>query len=138
MIGMKPREKEEVVQTTEKCKTFGTVSSITTEAKQDDEQSKNVTTANHKEATSLELGDFMAKLEQIDKKMKGSEKDRQMLKKEIRYNKNQSLDNCFNVARATEEKLQQMSVKVEASGKERERHIKKDTKEMKQWYDTVK
>ena len=32
---MKPREKEEVVPTTEKSKTFGTVSAITTEAKQD-------------------------------------------------------------------------------------------------------
>ena len=40
MVGMKPREKEEVVQTTEKSKTFGTVSAITTEAKQDDEQMK--------------------------------------------------------------------------------------------------
>ena len=37
MVGMKPREKEEVVQTTEKSKTIGTVSAITTEAKQDDE-----------------------------------------------------------------------------------------------------
>ena len=35
MVGMKPREKEEVVQTTEKSKTFGRVSAITTEAKQD-------------------------------------------------------------------------------------------------------
>ena len=37
---MKPREKEEVVPTTEKSKTFGTVSAITTETKQDDEQIK--------------------------------------------------------------------------------------------------
>ena len=29
-VGMKPREKEEMVQTTEKSKTFGTVSAITT------------------------------------------------------------------------------------------------------------
>ena len=57
----------------------------------------------------------MAKLEQIDKKLKCSEEDRQMLKKEIRYNKNESLDNCFNLARATEEKLQQMSDKAEAT-----------------------
>ena len=40
MVGMKPREKEEVVPTTEKRKTFGTASTITTEAKQDDEQIK--------------------------------------------------------------------------------------------------
>ena len=76
---------KEVVQTTEKSKTFGTVSAITTEAKQDGEQIKSGASANHEEATSLELGDLMAKLEQIDKKLKCSEEDRQMLKKEIRY-----------------------------------------------------
>ena len=37
-----------------------------------------------------------------------------MLKKEIRYNKSESLDHCFNLAKATEERLQQMSDKVEA------------------------
>ena len=79
----------------------------------------------------------MAKLEQIDKKMKCSEEDRQELKKQIRYNKNENLDNCFNLARATEEKLQQMSDKVEATDKEQEKHIKKDMQEMKQRYDTV-
>ena len=41
-----------------------------------------------KKTTSLELSDLMAKLEQIDKKLKCSEEDRQMLKKELRYNKN--------------------------------------------------
>ena len=60
MVGMKPREKEEVVQTTEKSKTFGPVSAITTEAKQNDEQIKIGATANHEEATSLELGDLIA------------------------------------------------------------------------------
>ena len=60
-----------------------------------------------------------------------------MLKKEIRYNKSESLDNCFNLARATEEKLQQMSDKVEATDKEREKNIKKDMQEMKQRYETV-
>ena len=47
MVGKKPREKEEVVPTTEKSKTFGTISVITTEAKQDDEQIKRWATANH-------------------------------------------------------------------------------------------
>ena len=47
MVGVKPREKEEVLQTTEKSKTFGTVSAITTEAKHDDEQVKSGATANH-------------------------------------------------------------------------------------------
>ena len=60
-----------------------------------------------------------------------------MLKKEIRYNKNENLDNCFNPARATEEKLQQMSDKVEATDKEREKYIKKDLQEIKQRYVTV-
>ena len=70
--------------------------------------------------------------------MKCSEEDRQWLKKEIRYNKNENLNNCFNMARATEEKLQQMSDKVEATYKEQEKHnIKKDIEETKQRYDTV-
>ena len=125
MVGMKLREKEEVVQTTEKSKTFGAVSAITTEAKHDDEQVESGVTGNQEKTTSLELGDLMAKLEQTVKKLKCSEEDRQMLKKQIRYNKNENLDNCFNLARATEEKLQQMSEKVEATDKERERHQKR-------------
>ena len=60
-----------------------------------------------------------------------------MLKREIRYNKNENLDNCFNLARATEKKLQQMTKKVEATDKKRERHIKTDMQEMKQRYETV-
>ena len=73
MVGMKSRDKEQVVPTAEKGKTFGTVSTITTEAIQDDEQIKNGATANHGATTnhektaSLELGDLMAKLDQIDK-----------------------------------------------------------------------
>ena len=137
MVGMIPGEKEEMVQTTEKSKLFGTVSAKTKEAKHDDELVKSRTTANREKKTSLELGDLMAKLEQIDKKLMCSEEDRQMLKKEIRYIKNENLDNCFNLARATEEKLQQMSEKVEATDKDRERRIKKDMQEMKQRYKTV-
>ena len=49
-----------------------------------------------------------------------------MIKKEIRYNKNEYLDNYFNLARATEEKLQQMLDKVEATDQDREKNIKKD------------
>ena len=41
------------------------------------------------------------------------------------------------MARATEEKLQQMSDKVEATDNEREKNIKKDMQGMKQRYDTV-
>ena len=85
----------------------------------------------------LELGDLIAKLEQIDKKLKYSEEDRQNLKTEIRHYKNENLDNCFNLATATEEKLKQMSDRVEATNKEREKHIKKVMEEMKKLYDTV-
>ena len=80
---------------------------------------------------------MIAKLEQIDKKLKCSEEDRQELKREKLYNKNENLDNCFKLARATEEKLQQMSDKVEATDKDQEKHIKKVMQEMKQRYDTV-
>ena len=79
----------------------------------------------------------MAKLDQIDKRLKHSEKDREMIKKELRYNKNEYLDNYFNLAKATEEKLQQMSDKVDATDGERGKNIKKDMQEMKQRYDAV-
>ena len=45
---------------------------------------------------------------------------------------NKYLDSYFNLARATEEKLQQMSDKVEATDIDREKNIKKDMPEMKQ------
>ena len=48
-------------------------------------------------------------------KLKHSEEKREVLKKELGYNKHECLDNYFNLARATEEKLQQMSNKVEAT-----------------------
>ena len=137
MIGTKSRYKEEVEPTAEKGKTFGTVSTITTEAIPGDEQIKHGATANHEKTTSLELGDLMAKLDQIDKKLKCSEEDRQVIKKEIRYNINENLDNFFHLASAKEEKLQQMSDKVEATNKEREKNIKKDMQEMKPRYDMV-
>ena len=38
MVRMKPREKEEIAPTTEKCKTFGTVSAIATEDNREDDQ----------------------------------------------------------------------------------------------------
>ena len=89
IVGMKLREKEEIASTTEKGKTFGTVSAITTEDNRDDDQVELVATANHEttvnngatanqeKTTSLELGNLMAKLEQIDKKLMHSEEDRQ-------------------------------------------------------------
>ena len=68
----------------------------------------------------------MAKLVRIDKKLKHSEEDREVIQKELRYNKHEYLDNYFNLAKATEEKLQQMSDKVETSDKDREKNMKKD------------
>ena len=70
-------------------------------------------------------------------KLKHSEEKREVIKKELGYNKHECLDNYFNLARATEEKLQQMSNKVEATDGERDKNIKKDMQEMKQRYDAV-
>ena len=143
MVGMKSRDAVAEEPKAEKGKTFGTVSTITTEANQDDDQVKqgaatsNRATPNHGITTPLELGDLMAKLDQIDRKLKDSKEDRETIKKQLRYNKHEYLDNYFNLARATEEKLQQMSDKVEATDGERDKNIKKDMQEMKQRYDAV-
>ena len=53
IVGLKTREKEEVIPTTEKSKTLGTVSAITTEAKQDEEQVTYGATANQKKQFRL-------------------------------------------------------------------------------------
>ena len=58
-------------------------------------------------------------------------------KKEVRHIKNENLDNYYVLARATEEKLQQMADKVERTDKERENYIKTAMEEMKKRYDTV-
>ena len=79
----------------------------------------------------------MAKLDQIDKRLKHSEEDRDVIKKELRYNKHEYLDSYFNLAQATEEKLQQMSDKVDTTDGERDKNIKKDMQEMRQRYDAV-
>ena len=69
MVRMKPRDIVEEEQKAEKGKTFGTVSTITTEANQDDDQvnqgatASHGTTADHETTTPLELGDLMAKLD---------------------------------------------------------------------------
>ena len=51
MVRMKPKEKEEVIPATKKGKTFGTVSAITTQAKQDVEQVTQGATANQAKQT---------------------------------------------------------------------------------------
>ena len=60
-----------------------------------------------------------------------------MIKKELRYIKHEYLDNYFNLAKATEEKLQLMSDKVEATDKDREENINKDMQATKQRYDAL-
>ena len=129
---MKPRDKEEATTATEKSKTFGTVSAITTEAGRGKEQG----TAESK-APLVELGYLILKLEQMDEKLKCSEEDRQEMKNELRNNKIENLDNYFTLARATQEKLQQMAERVETTDKEREKYIKKDMEKMKRRYETV-
>ena len=85
MVGIKSRDIVEEEPKAEKDKTFGTVSTITTEANQDDDQVKHRATASHgatvdhETTTPLELGDLMAKLDQIDKKLKCSEEDLRVL-----------------------------------------------------------
>ena len=137
MVGMKSRDIVEEDQKAEKGKTFGTVSTRTTEANRIEDQAKQGATADHETTTPLELGNLMAKLDQVDRRLKCSEEDREVIKKELRYKKHEYLDNYFNLAKATEEKLQLMSDKVEATEKDRKDNINKDMQAMKQRYDTV-
>ena len=142
MVGMKPRDIVTGEPKTEKGKTFGTVSTKTTDTDQNEDQIRLGVAANNRaksdhETMSLDLGDLMAKLDQIDKRLKHSEEDRDVIKKELRYNKHEYLDSYFNRAKATEEKLQQMSDKVDTTDGERDKNIKKDMQEMKQRYDAV-
>ena len=137
MVGMKPRDAAAKEPRAEKGKTFGTVSLKTTDSDQNEDQIRRETAANNRattdhEITTLELGDLMAKLDQIDKRLKHSEEDRDVIKKELRYNKHEYLDSYFNLAKATEEKLQQMSDKVDTTDGERDKNIKKNMQEMKQ------
>ena len=74
MVGRKPREKDEITPTTEKGKTFGTVSAVATDDYRDvyrgdlvatashEETVETGTTANQEKTPLLELGDLMAKL----------------------------------------------------------------------------
>ena len=143
MVGMKSRDIVTEEPKAEKSKTFGTVSTKTTDTDQNEDQvrpgaaSNNRATADHETTLSLDLGNLMAKLDQIDKRLKHSEEDREVIKKELRYNKHEYLDNYFNLAKATEEKLQQMSDKVDATDGERGKNIKKDMQEMNQRNDAV-
>ena len=142
MVGIKTKENMTEEPKAERARTFGTVSTKTTEANPREEQTKaeatakDRPTADHEEAT-LELGDLMAKLNQIDKKLKHSEEDREVIRKELRYNKHEYLDSYFNLAKATDEKLKEMTDKVETTNEERDRNIKKDMQQLKNRYDDV-
>ena len=106
MVGKKSRDNTAEESKTERARTFGTVSTKATEADLKEEQartgatSENKTTADHETAT-LELGDLMTKLNQIDKKLKYSEEDRDLIRKELKYNKHEYLDSYFNLRRQT-------------------------------------
>ena len=138
---VKMRSKDAAVEETkvEKSKTFGTVSTRTTETGQNEDQKKPgpATTTTDHGTTTLELSDLMAKLDQIDEKLKHSEEDRNVIRKEMRNNKHEYVDNYFHLVRATEEKLQQMPDKVETTDGERDKNIRKDMLEMKQRYDAL-
>ena len=142
MVGIKTKENMTEEPKAERARTFGTVSTKTTEANPREEQTKaeatatDRLTADHEEAT-LELGDLMAKLNQIYKKLKHSEEDREVIRKELRYNKHEYLDSYFNLAKATDERLKEMTDKVEATNEERDRNIKKDMQQLKNRYDDV-
>ena len=142
MVGMKSRDAAAEEPKAEKGKTLGTVSTKTRDTDQNEYQIRPGTAANNRattdhETTTLELGDLMAKLDQINKKLKHSEEDGDVIRKELRNNKHEYLDSYFNLAKATEERLQQMSDKVDTIDEERDKNIKKDMQEMKQRYDAV-
>ena len=65
----------------------------------------------------VEMGNLMRNLEQRHKRLKCGEEDLEELKREVRYNKNENLDNYFNIARATGKKLQQKAERVETTKK---------------------
>ena len=142
MVGIKTKENMTEEPKAERARTFWTVSTKTTEANPREEQTKaeatakDRPTADHEEAT-LELGDLMAKLNQIDKKLKHSEEDREVIRKELRYIKHEYLDSYFNLAKATDERLKEMTDKVETTNEERDRNIKKDMQQLKNRYDDV-
>ena len=142
MVGMKSKDNTAKESQTGRARTFGTVSTKATEADPKEEQARteeaaeNETTAVH-ETAALELGDLMTKLNQIDKKLKYSEEDRNLIKKELKYNKHEYLDSHFNLAKATDERLQQMSDKVDATNEQRDKNIKKDMQQLKNRYDDV-
>ena len=120
-----------MVAATEKSKTFFTASTITTETNQDKVQVTEETVYNQEKratesrATSVELGDMMTKLEQIDKKLKCNDEECQELKKELQHNKNENLDNNYVLARATEKSYNKWRTKWRRPTKNQRKMSKK-------------
>ena len=59
------------------------------------------------------------------------------MKREIRHNKNEGIENYFTPAGSTEERLQQIANKIEQSDKEREKLFRTDMKEGRKQYKRV-
>ena len=68
----------------------------------------------------------MAKLNSDRQKAEAQRRGQRSDKKRIRYNKNEYLDSYFNLAKATEERLKEISDNVETTNEERDKNIKKD------------
>ena len=89
MVGIKTKENMTEEPKAERARTFGTVSTKTTEANPREEQNKaeataeDRPTADHEEAT-IELGDLMAKLNKIDKKTEAQRRGQRSDKKRIK------------------------------------------------------
>ena len=97
MVGIRPKDKEGMITRPGKSKTFRTDSTITTEAGDGGQQSKESTEkkACHSavpvtelKLPPVDLGDLMLKLEQKDKKLKSGKEDREEMTREVRYKKN--------------------------------------------------
>ena len=121
MVGMKSRDAAAEEPKAEKGKTIGTISTKTTYTDQNEDQIRPGTAANNRattdhETTTLELGDLMAKLDQIDKKLKHSKEDRDVIRKELRNNKHEYLDSYFNLAKVTEESFSRGGKAIIKSG----------------------
>ena len=112
MVGMKPKEKEEVIPANEKGKTFGTVSAITTEAKQVVEQVTQGATANQAKKTwnQKQLHLSLATSGKVGTNRQKAEMQRGRPPRAEKGNTTQTRSpGNYVLARATEEKLQQMA-----------------------------
>ena len=119
-LGMRPKDKDKTTTGTGKGKNFQAVG----------------TSADSK-GLPVDMKDLMEKLEQIDKNLRYGQEDRQELKREIKNNKKESLDNYFTMPRSTKERLQQIAEKNEKTGKDCEKLIEKGEEVMRKHYESV-